>query len=312
VKKFTVYTPVYNGSRYIYRVYSSLIKQQYSNFEWLIINDGSKDNSSQVIQELIKQFDADVNFIDLKENIGFSKSFNLAVKEAKGELFLVAHADDAFASETLQTFAEIWDGLSPSGKSRVQGIKCNCCDQWGSLIGDEFPEDLWEADIFDLLYKYKIKGEKWGFIRTDICREFPFPEDQKFIPESVIWHRMYFKYPAIFINKSLRTYFVDENPASLSSVTKDDTKYALGKRLLPLDFINHYFRRLNYDPKIVVTNFIVYWKFTFISQTGIFKALKEINKVTMLLSAIFFIIPGLLVSKKSHQSLSQLIYHNFI
>jgi len=301
MKKFTIYTPVYNSAKYISRVYESLVKQSYTDFEWIIINDGSKDNSSEKIREFIKKCTFDVNFIDLKENIGFNMSMNLAVKQAKGELFLICHADDEFSSDTLETFSDVWENLDISLKKKVQGIKCNCKNQYGEFVGDLFPKDLWVADIFDLIYKYNIKGEKWGFIRTDVFREFPFPEDQKFTSEGVIWHRMYFKYPAVFVNKTLRTYYVNDNPDSLSVVTKSDPKYALGKRMLPLDFINLYFKRIKYKPKLVIVNFLMYWKFSFIAKINLLRALKEINSISMRLMSLVFLIPGLLLSKsKNH------------
>lgn len=300
MKKFTIYTPVYNSAKYITRVFDSLVKQNYSDFEWLIINDGSKDNSSEIIQELIKNCTFDVNFIELKENIGFNKSMNLAAKNAKGELFLICHADDEFSPDTLKIFNELWENLNSSQKHKLQGIKCNCKNQYGVLSGGIFPKDFWVADIFDLLYKYNIKGEKWGFIRTDICREFPFPEDHKFTPESVIWHRMYFKYPALFINKTLRTYYVDENPVSLSVVTKNDPKYALGKRMLPLDFINLYFKRIYYKPKFVIINFLNYWKYSFIANIDMISAFKEIDSVSMRFLSLIFILPALLLSKRKN------------
>jgi glycosyltransferase involved in cell wall biosynthesis len=298
MKKFTVYTPVYNSAKYFSRVYESLIKQSFTDFEWIIINDGSKDNSSSVIQEYIQKCSFDINFIDLKENIGFNKSMNLAVKESKGELFLISHADDEFTSDALEIFNTLWENMDISLKERVQGIKCNCINQHGDFVGNPFPEDYWIADIFDLVYKYKINGEKWGFIRTDIFKEFPFPEDQKFTSEGVIWHRMYYKYPAVFVNKILRIYYVDDNPESLSVITKWDPKFAPGKRLLPLDFINYYFKRVNYNPKLIMYYFLMYWNFSFLSKITVHNALKDINNLSMRLLSLAFILPGYIISKR--------------
>jgi glycosyltransferase involved in cell wall biosynthesis len=298
MKKFTIYTPVFNSAKYIHRVYDSLKKQEFIDFEWLIINDGSKDDSSEVIQELIKKCTFSVNFIDLKDNIGFNRSMNLAVKEAKGELFLISHADDEFTPDTLEIFNELWENMDSPLKQKVQGIKCNCMDQYGKFVGDPFPQDYWVADIFDLVYKHKIKGEKWGFIRTEIIRKFPFPENQKFTPEGVIWHRIYYKYPAVFINKTFRIYYINDNPASLSATTKKDTKFAIGKRMLPLDFINLYFKKINFKPNAVIIFFLQYWKYSFLSKTTVYNSLKEITSLRMRILSLFFLMPGFLLSKR--------------
>ena len=296
--KFSIYSPVFNGAKCIHRVHKSLANQTFRDFEWLIINDASTDNSSEVIKELIKSCDFPVNFVDLEKNIGFNRSLNLALEKANGEFFLIAHADDEFVPDALQAMTEAWDTLPAEVQKTLQGVKCNCNDQYGNLIGDLCPQDYWVADIFDLLYKYKVRGEKWGFIKTELRREFPFPEEEKFVPESVIWHRMYYKYKALFINRSLRIYYVDDDVNSLSQTTKARSKFSKGKRMLPLDYINYYFPRVGYNPKIMLVNLMVYWQFTFLSGIGISKGLKDIINPGMRLLAFFFILPGYLLSKR--------------
>lgn len=291
MKKFTVYTPCFNSAKYIERVYNSLSRQIYTDFEWLIINDGSTDNSSIIIKSLINNSIFDVNFIDLDINIGFNKSINLAVKNARGEFFLIAHADDEFDPEALNEFNRVWEGIDDKQKAKLQGVKCNCKDINGNLIGDPFPKDLWIADIFDLLYIYKIKGEKWGFIRTEILKEFPFPEDHKFVPETVIWHRIYYKYPAIFINKAFRTYYVDNNPSSLSKTTKSNLQFSFGKRLFHLDFINFYLSRVKCNFKLVVMNYIYFWRYSFESNIGIIRSINDIKSIRLRLISLLFVFP---------------------
>ena len=67
--KFTIFTPVYNGARFFERVLNSLKNSTYKNFEWIIINDGSTDNSDEIIKKAIKELDWDIKYINYKENI---------------------------------------------------------------------------------------------------------------------------------------------------------------------------------------------------------------------------------------------------
>jgi len=297
MKMFTIYTPVYNSAGTFKRVYDSLNNQTFKDFEWIIINDGSVDASSEVIRKLILNSSLDITFIDLKENIGFNKSFNMAVNKAKGKFFLISHSDDEITKDALQIFYDKWEKLDKKNKELLQGIKCNCDDQFGNLIGDPFPEDEWISDIFELLYIRKIKGEKWGFIKTEIIKKYLFPEDQKFTSEGVIWHRIFYKYPALFINKSLRIYYVNENPQSLSKVTEKNKIYAYGKRMLPLDFINYYFPKVNYNLILIISIFVNFWSYSFISRIKIIDSLKDIISFKMKLLSVFFIIPGYFKSK---------------
>ena len=275
--KFTIYTPVYNTGKTIHRVYKSLRAQTYRNFEWIIINDGSNDDSGEIIRFIIRESDFEIKFLDLDENIGFNKSMNLAVKNADGEFFLISHSDDEFEPESLEIFQNSWNKLSEKQKKQLQGVKCNCKDQFGILIGDRFPKEFFISDIFEIAYKYKITGEKWGFIKTDIMQEFPFPKEHKFTPESLIWNRMFFKYPALFINDYLRVYYVDDNPESLSKRTKDANKFANIKRLVPLDYINIYFKKMIRYPIPLVKIIVSYTQYSLRAGLCINDILNEVN-----------------------------------
>lgn len=277
--RFTIYTPAYNSGKTIHRVYESLIAQTYKNFEWLIINDGSKDDSTIIIRSIIKESAMKIQYIDLKENIGFNNSMNLAVKKARGEFFLIAHSDDEFDKSSLEIFLNSWNKLSEKQKTQLQGVKCNCKDQFGSLLGKLFPMDYFISDIFEILYKYQIIGEKWGFIKTDIMKEFPFPENKKFVPEGLIWNRIYYKYPALFINDILRVYYIDENSESLSRAIMDPNKYADVKRLIPLDYINHYFRKMMQYPIPLIKNIVSYTQYSLRAGLSISDTISEINNI---------------------------------
>lgn len=101
---FTVFTPVFNGEKHIHRVFESISKQLYKNFEWIIINDGSTDNTSVLIKAFIEQH-PEIKIIFLEQaNSGKHISWNKAVRLANGILFIPADADDYFFPETLSFF----------------------------------------------------------------------------------------------------------------------------------------------------------------------------------------------------------------
>ncbi len=295
---FTVYTPVFNSESTIQRLYACLAKQSYTQFEWLIINDGSKDQSHQKIEEICQSNSIlTIRYLPLAENIGFNASMNLAVEQARGELFLIAHADDEITPDALEKFALAWYGLSHDQRQRLQGVKCNCVDQHHNFLGDPFPQSPWVSDLFEIAFRKKIKGEKWGFIRTDIMREFPFPVDEKFSPESLIWYRMYHKYPALYINENLRIYYVDHSSTSLMHTTKSKGKFALGKRQVQLDFLNHYLPHLGFQPILVLKIMVSYWKFSFLAGISGWQALKDMRPVGIKFLSLTVLPAGWLLSK---------------
>lgn len=106
--KFTVFTPCYNGEKTIERVFESVANQTYTNFEWIIVNDGSKDNSGKRIAELRRQYpqiDSKIIYLE-QENMGKHMAWNRGVELATGDLWLSADCDDSFLPNTLEYFNE--------------------------------------------------------------------------------------------------------------------------------------------------------------------------------------------------------------
>jgi len=208
--KFTVFTPTYNRFHTLIRVYESLKSQTFTDFEWLIVDDGSSDGSAELIKSWQNEASFPVRYF-YQENSGKHIAFNCAVKESQGELFLTADSDDAFISTALERFLFHWNTISEDEKRLFSAVTTLCKDQTGAVIGDPFPEDLFDSDTLEITYKYKIKGEKWGFHRRDVLLKYPFPErrGQKFVPESIIWNRIARNYKTRFVNESLRIYYQD-------------------------------------------------------------------------------------------------------
>lgn len=206
---FTIFTPTYNRANTLPRVYESLLKQTFQNFEWLIIDDGSKDETQTLIQKWQADSPFPIRYL-YQENQGKHIAFNRAVKEARGELFSPLDSDDACVPNALERLKQLWDEIPD--KQRFTGVCVLCKDQEGRLVGKPFPQQKMDSDSCEMLYKYGLKGEKWGFHRTEVLREYPFPEIKKlkFIPESIIWHAIAKKYKIRFVNEILRIYYIND------------------------------------------------------------------------------------------------------
>ncbi|NOF19698.1 glycosyltransferase family A protein [Vibrio cholerae] len=243
---FTVFTPTYNRADRLFRVYNSLKNQTLNDFEWLIIDDGSTDNTKEVVEEFIGRNEISIRYI-YQENGHKKKAFNHAVREAKGYFFIPADSDDEFDSNTLSIFKEIYNKQPEDVKTVISGVVCLCKSEDGSIIGDEFPKSEWLSDQFEMRYVHSIKGEKWGCIKTDILRLFPFPESvMGHVPENVIWTPIAKKYKTIFINEPLRTYFTDEFDSITNS--KFSKVNAHGALILSKVTLEHELNYFFYNP----------------------------------------------------------------
>ena len=214
---FTVFTPTYNREKLIHRVFDSLKKQTFKDFEWLIVDDGSKDDTKKVIEEFKKQADFEIRYI-YQENGGKHRAFNRGVKEANGELFLTADSDDYFLENALEKFKYYWD-LIPN-KDEFSAVTGLCIDQNGQIVGDKYPENIFDSNSFETTFIYKIKGEKWGFQRTDVLRQYPFKEfeGERFIAESSVWFELSKKYKTRYINEPVRIYEINNDSLSTNTI----------------------------------------------------------------------------------------------
>lgn len=221
--KFTIFTPVYNGELFFRRVFDSLKNQTYRNFEWIIVNDGSTDNSDELISSLITEVDWDITYLK-QENKGKHVAWNRAVKISKGHLFIPADCDDSFLPETLEFFNAKWNLLL--NRNSLSGMNVLCFNVQTKIpIGNLYPKDGFETNNLELAYKIKpkIKGEKWGCIRLDLLKKIPFPEVKAhFFTESYLWFSLAKNYNVVCYNKALRGYY-EESTSLTNNVNKRDS-----------------------------------------------------------------------------------------
>lgn len=202
---FSVFTPTYNRADYLWSVYESLQNQTFRDFEWLIVDDGSQDGTQVQVTQWQKEADFPIRYI-YQENQGKHVATNTGVQNAQGRLFLIADSDDAFIERALEVFYQAW--CSIEDKESFSAVTALCMDSNGTIIGDRFPEDICDSNSIEMTYRYRVRGEKWGFHRTDVLKRFLFPyfEGEKFMAESVVWNQIARHFKTRFINVPLRIY----------------------------------------------------------------------------------------------------------
>jgi len=238
---FTIFTPIYNRCKVIHRVWESLNKQTYKNFEWIVVDDGSQDE----IQDILFKYKNIATFpmsIIQQVNSGKHVAWNNAIKQAKGELFVPADSDDRFIDNTLDFFISKWNEIDINERNEFSGINVLCKNSTnGNIIGNLFPADGFISNNLDLVFKYKIEGEKWGCIRTDVLRKRPFPNVKgSYFSENYIWLYLARKYNVKCFNEPLRVYYPPDNIA-LSSKSSIIKKYFVGS-LTKLEYFKWHLR----------------------------------------------------------------------
>ncbi|MCF0125831.1 MAG: glycosyltransferase [Clostridia bacterium] len=101
--KVSVVIPVYNSEKYIEKCIDSVLSQSFQNFELIVINDGSKDRSQEILENYKKKNPDKINLIN-QENMGVSKTRNKAIKLANGEYIMFIDNDDFIDKDYIETF----------------------------------------------------------------------------------------------------------------------------------------------------------------------------------------------------------------
>lgn len=213
---FTVFTPTYNRAHTLPRLYKSIQQLTNRDFEWVIVDDGSTDDTAA----LVRQWQEDNNDFPIRyfwqTNQHKKVAFNYGVREAQGKWFVPIDSDDELLPEALDHFQQAWLSISNTDYERFACVAGLCIDVHGQVVGDCFPQDPLDASSVELFFDYKIAGEKFGCLRTDVLREFPFPEDiPDLVPENVVWFRISQKYILRCFNKPVRRYNRDVESITL-------------------------------------------------------------------------------------------------
>lgn len=217
---FTVLTPTYNRAHTLARVYESLAEQTFQDFEWLVVDDGSTDNTRELVLGWQQQASFPIRY-EWQHNAHKKTAFNRGVREARGELIVALDSDDRLDMNALYVMAQAWSAMDPSERSAFVAITGLCARPDGHIVGDMFPADVFDTTAIDMSFKHHVEGEKFGCMRTDVLRRFPFPEDVPgFVPESLVWRAMARAgYLTRFVNQVFRVYY-ESGGASGDTLTR--------------------------------------------------------------------------------------------
>ena len=170
---FSVFTPTYNRANTIGRTYEYLCKQTLRSFEWIIVDDGSTDNTEEIVQKWINTNKISIVYLK-QENGGKHRAFNRAVQIAKGEIFICLDSDDYYIETALEIIYSYH--LIHKDNPWIAGFSCNSLDLHGNLIGTSLPVDELVVSHYNLYNSLSVKGDKGLIYYTRILKEYPFPE----------------------------------------------------------------------------------------------------------------------------------------
>lgn len=169
MKTITVFTPAYNRGHTLSRTYESLVKQECKDFKWLIVDDGSSDNTRELVSEWKKKKNGfEIQYI-YKENGGMHTAHNVAYENIDTELNVCIDSDDMLGDNAIGKILQKWNQVKEEGYAGIIGLDA---DFSGQIIGKGFLSDMMETTLAEY-YANGGSGDKKLVYRTDIIKKYP-------------------------------------------------------------------------------------------------------------------------------------------
>ena len=198
----TVFTPAYNRAYTLPRLYKSLCAQTYKDFEWVVVDDGSTDETESLMKGFCEEGLLDIRYHKVA-NGGKHRAINLGVTLARGEAFFIVDSDDWLTGDSLATVAEYFGQIaSDESFAGVSGYRSYPS---GYRIGGGTEYPVVDTDAVSIREKYHVKGDLAEVFKTSVMREYPFPcfEGEKFLSEGSVWTQIAQKYKLRYFYKAI-------------------------------------------------------------------------------------------------------------
>ena len=211
----TILTPTFNRAHLLPRLFESLTHQTDFNFEWLVIDDGSTDGTSDLF--------AGKTFLSApfpiryyrQENGGKHCALNAGVKQAKGDFIFIADSDDWLLPQSVAIVGLHTSAIADDNTfAGVAGLDVFDDER---IVGTGLPQDIIDCNAMDIRYRYHVDGDLKEVFKTTVLQEFPFPEiqDEKFCPEQLVWFRIAQKYKLRYFNTPI--YVAEYQPNGITA-----------------------------------------------------------------------------------------------
>lgn len=187
MKFITVFTPAYNRGYCLDRVYESLLKQTNQNFVWLIVDDGSSDNTKELVDAWINEKKLDIKYIH-KQNGGMHTAHNTAYKNIDTELNICIDSDDFMPISAIQNIFENWQKVKDD--EAIAGLIGLDETIDGNLIGSKFKNEFIPTTLIDFYYKQGGAGDKKLALRNKLTNAYPsYPEypEERLVPLDTLY-----------------------------------------------------------------------------------------------------------------------------
>lgn len=201
LKLIAIITPTYNRAKLLGRLFDSLCKQTSHNFKWYIIDDGSSDNT----EEVVNAFSTDkfeIQYVK-KPNCGKHTAINEAMKIVNEPLSFIVDSDDWLTNDAVSVIEKDYENIKDNEK--VCGLGYLKLNSKLEIIGKKYTKDYFVDNFIRERINRNTYGDKAEVYKTEILKQYPFPifHGENFVSEATVWCDIALKYDMLFSNKGV-------------------------------------------------------------------------------------------------------------
>jgi glycosyltransferase involved in cell wall biosynthesis len=235
----SIHTPSWNRANYLERVWQGLCEQNFQNFEWIVSDDGSTDETQKILLELKQKSSFPVVIVSASARVGKAVLDNHAIRIARGEFFVWNDSDDILLPNALETLIHTWESIPEGKRDEFVGVTALCKTKDGVLSSLPF-SGVFDTTWNDLRYLYKVQGDMVYFSKTKLLKEIPFKEVDFVISEGIIWTSLGNKYKTRVIPNVLKLVeYQATNAISFSSKLRYCRGYAYAFPIIRNNLVNY-------------------------------------------------------------------------
>ncbi|MBE6639343.1 MAG: glycosyltransferase family 2 protein [Ruminococcaceae bacterium] len=188
MKMVTVFTPTYNRAYCLDRLYESLCQQTEHSFTWLIVDDGSKDNTEETVNRYIAERKIDIRYYK-KENGGKHTAHNLGVELCDTELFICVDSDDKLTPNAIEVIVSVYRAHQDEN---LLGMYFRKKTLDGRLLSTPYPAGIDRVGISELYHRYRFQGDMVIVLKTECITPYRFPviKGERFMTEVVFYNML--------------------------------------------------------------------------------------------------------------------------
>ncbi|WP_333502532.1 glycosyltransferase family 2 protein [Mitsuokella jalaludinii] len=265
--KITVLTPTYNRGHLLTKLHESLAKQTIKDFQWLIIDDGSTDDTAQIVESLPNE----TFYMEYKkkENGGKHTALNFSHPYIKGDLVVIVDSDDYLTSDAIERILDDWDKYKMD--KTISGLSYLKMTTERVILSKKPPEPYFVSDFITYRMNKNISGDQCEVIRSDLFKSFTFPvfPQERFISEGILWRWIAKRYKTVY--RDIPIYICEYLEGGL---TKSGRKFRMKNPHGMMENCKSFFIP-EIHLSVKVKEAILYDVYALASQKNVFKCISE-------------------------------------